>query len=652
MKRAPIISCLLVALAGCTPQRTDYESNSATLESFPSAAALTAYFKQNASGTELPNPMAWLGGSPGLGLYVPQYTPGSALPYDPTYTFIGGLAGTSMQDLWASEMDTARMQGEYLYVLDDYGLSIVRAVPADQMEIVGRFTILTPSVSRMYLVDAQKAVVLTQSGYASYYPGDPSADRWLPDGTEYFDVYVVDLNDPATPAALAHYSFQGIPVTARVVGGDRFAAMSANCLDQPYYGSGPVDLSRMTLDQILPLYRVIDAHGNESIKPLLEWQAVRRPANPDGDAVLTVLTIDLARPGSPPAAIGMLGYWETAYATPTSLYLTNTPQLPGAAAPASQPFTAPAYSTTTQPSTAPAYRTTTEIHRFDITGLTPRYAGSIKLNGRPAMYNAFYEDAGLLRTAMANWNGNLLDLIITGYVYYALKPTDNGLEIAARIKNMIQDFIPYYVNIVGDLAVIAGYKGDGADSAPMLVDMADPIQPKVLGEASLPVDWASMYKLDAAHILAMGSEPNDTSDPYNYSWTYSISIYDITQPLNPTLAHRVEVGQGITTSSATSNSQEMYLADGLLVIPVDLYEGSIPDNAGLESFSGLYAYRLSLDKGIELLGQVETATPYRYVNWHRAFVRDGILYAVTNAGVKAVSLDNMEVVLSSVRLPE
>jgi hypothetical protein len=309
-----------------------------------------------------------------------------------------------------------------------------------------------------------------------------------------------------------------------------------------------------------------------------------------------------------------------------------------------------------QPYTQPAYRTTTEIHRFDLTGPAAAYAGSIKLDGRPGTYEAFSEKDGRLRVVMTG-KGNLAD-ILSGDLYFAtyylLKPASTGLEIAGKVEHIVNEINPYYsyyINLVGPYAVVSGYKDDTWDPITLVVDMTDQAQPALLGESTLPGDSSSMHMLDLTHMLTMGSQWADPNDPNNYDASYNLCLYDVTQVLQPTVTHQLTVGKGYTSSDAAWNDQELWLADGLFILPIDLYEGTVPNDGGLLTFSGLYAYHLSIEKGFEPLGRVETADTYQPINWTRPIVRDGILYAVTNAGVKAVFLDDMNTVVSSVHLP-
>jgi hypothetical protein len=90
-----------------------------------------------------------------------------------------------------------------------------------------------------------------------------------------------------------------------------------------------------------------------------------------------------------------------------------------------------------------------------------------------------------------------------------------------------------------------------------------------------------------------------------------------------------------------------------LAFPVDLYGGdTIGAQYGTHSFTGLMVYRVSVENGIEKLGQIASANGVTSGNCFQGyygptrgvFIGDHV-YSVTERGVKSASLDDVNTLL-------
>jgi hypothetical protein len=629
MKRSLPLLCLLLVLSGCTPaEQPQQQDGPAELRAFSSAADLKDYLMEQFFGPDTRTSLeVWLDNLQGktrAPATMPSHYPGTIDPYDPVTVSVGGFAGTDPQALRKTEIDTVRLVGDTLYALGDYDLSIIKALPADQMAILGRFQTQSAPVG-LYPLDSGRLVVLS-SGITPYYYSYLGSDlAWLPGMDPYFDVYVLDVGDPTAPTALARYSIQGNLITARVIDGTRLVLLSASYPGGDPY-EPPRDITYTAAADLLPTCRLTDAAGKQIVKPLLTWDRVLRPANPDGGAILTLSTIDLTNPGAVPTSVGMVGYWDTAYATPTSLYLANAAVMADG-----------------------TYRSDTELHRFDLTGQTARYVGSIKLPGRP-FWRAFSEKDGLLRVVTTS-----LDLLADYTVstkphLFVLDPADTTLQLVGQLDNFTSNSQIIGVEYIGNYVGFSTF--DGQAYLSILVDLADPQQPTSLGPISVSPYADYVHLLDETHALTIGPNTTDPDDFSIFSANFALMMYDVPSAAGTTLSHSHTVGSDGTHSSIfISSREEVYLSDGLLILPVDLYEAATPGGPSHRTFGGLYLYRIAPESGFTPLGRIETADPYVYVAWTRAILKDNILYAVTNAAVQAAPLETPGQVLSKVRLP-
>ncbi|HYG22497.1 MAG TPA: beta-propeller domain-containing protein [Verrucomicrobiae bacterium] len=98
-----------------------------------------------------------------------------------------------------------------------------------------------------------------------------------------------------------------------------------------------------------------------------------------------------------------------------------------------------------------------------------------------------------------------------------------------------------------------------------IVDLSDPANPVVTGELEVP-GWSTHIHPLGDRLVAVGVETNRTT----------VSLFDVSNPSNPALASRVQLGTTYSYSEAQSDEKafNVLAEEGLILLPV---QGSFPD---------------------------------------------------------------------------
>ncbi len=667
MKRALILLPLLVAIAGCPNKNA--QLGPAELKLFTSATELKQYLVD-----QYRNDMQRSAGLGGLlgGVALPT-SAGEADTGNNSAS--GSFSSTNVQVEGVDESDMVKTDGTYVYSVNNMTFNILAAVPADQMSLPGQLALDLPARD-MYLLGKQ-AIVLSQTdgGYGYFYPyfvggavpvvatgaptgaaeGDsgsasgPQPAPWLTSAPT-FDVYVIDITDPANPTLTKKFSFEGGLETSRLIGNKLFL-VTDTWLDT----SGVLQfngVNKTNVEDILPRYRTVAA-GQETTNPLVTWNDVLHPANPDGYNLTTIVTIDLANLDTAPASTGIMADHGTVYATPDSLYVTST----------NYDWTG-------------AAREFTEVHKFDLTGDSATYVASGNIPGCLLNQYSLDEKDGYLRTATTTgWAGGggavpaggILGAILgtastsnsnqSGNHVVVLQQNGSSLDIAGQLDGIAPGEQLYAARFVGDRGFLVTYY----QVDPLFtIDLSDPSNPKKVGELEVPGYSTYIRPLDENHLFTVGKAGEPIQEGTGTFALYdglTLSIYDVTDFANPALDQQVVLGVRGTDSEALDNPKALVFYNDMVALPVDLYEGDPTSQwaYGYHTFSGLYVYKMNVDDGFTLVGRIATvewSDPYQwfgYNAWTRGvFIGDNV-YAISNLSAQSAATADMSNILSTVQ---
>jgi len=193
-------------------------------------------------------------------------------------------------------------------------------------------------------------------------------------------------------------------------------------------------------------------------------------------------------------------------------------------------------------------------------------------------------------------------------------------------------------------------------------DLADPHQPRELGELQIPGFSTYMHLLDDTHLLTIGYNANDEG---SFAWFDGVllQIFDVSNPASPQLAQKYLIGTRGSSSEALTDHLAFtwYPEQGLLSLPMTICEGGgdgvYGDNL---TFSGLMVFDASIDNGFAEHGRIpHTVGPnVTCYNWwtdatsvvKRSMFLDRFVYSLSDAELKVRSVDALDTELVTVNL--
>ena len=233
-------------------------------------------------------------------------------------------------------------------------------------------------------------------------------------------------------------------------------------------------------------------------------------------------------------------------------------------------------------------------------------------------------------------------------VYVLSENTDKAsLDIAGRVENIAPGEQIYAARFVGDRGFLVTFHRVDPLFA---LDLSNPANPRVVGELKVPGYSDHIQLLDENHLLTIGKA---TQDSGQFAWVegVQISLFDVTDPANPSLLSKEEIGGRGTSSEANYNPKAFnyFAAKNVLAFPIDVYSGqTLGPQIGTHDFTGLYVYHVTVADGFQFLGRIASGGGtdqqgcfLSYYGFTRGvFIGDDV-YSVTQRGVKAAGLPDV-----------
>ncbi|MCO1594503.1 beta-propeller domain-containing protein [Micromonospora sp. RHAY321] len=560
-----------------------------------------------------------------------------------------GYSGTNTHEAGADEPDLVKTDGKRIVTVQHGKLYVVD--PASR-RLTGELE-LTPGADQFggaedgLLLHGDRALVLRRDGWAGMAkPAVPEAggrvtDAPTPDGIVGPRLIMVDLS--GEPKIIGEYRIDGNLVDARQVGTTvRVVVRSAPRLDFPHRERATDEqrttanreiIDNATADDWLPRYEVTS--GGRTSAGRVGCERVSRPAAYSGTSLVTVLSFDLGAAtlgaGDP---VTVIADGDTVYSNGPRLYVANDQRwrvLP----------------MLTARNTAPDPRDeTTDIYQFDISGAgAPRYVAAASVPGW--LINQY---------AMSEWDGHLRVATTSGRTWgdkpnstssvYVLRADGTALTQVGRVTGLGKGERIYAVRFVGGTGYVVTFR----QTDPLYtVDLRDPRAPKVTGDLKINGYSAYLHPAGEGRLLGVGQEASDQGRVQGTQ----LSLFDVSDPTKPTRVAQYHVKQGHSEAEFDPHAFLYWPTERLVVVPLTVHgadavsePGAVDGlrSPGLPSNMAL-ALRVG-DGGFTQVGTVDhtlgTGRPEDLTPIRRSLVVDGILWTVSDAGLKATSLSTMK----------
>lgn len=546
----------------------------------------------------------------------------------------GGYSGTNTHEAGADEPDLVKTDGKRIVTVSRGKLYVVD--PATR-RLTGELE-LAPGADGYggaedaLLLQGDRALVLRRDGWAGMAkPAVPEgggrvAGAPVPDGIVGPRLIMVDLSDE--PKIIGEYRIDGNLVDARQVGTRvRVVVRSAPRLNFPYRERATDGqrttanreiIDNATADDWLPRYEVTS--GGRTSAGRIGCERVSRPAAYSGTSLVTVLSFDLGAAtlgaGDP---VTVVADGDTVYSNGPRLYVANDQRwrvLP----------------MLTARNIAPDPKDeTTEIYQFDTSGAgAPRYVATASVPGW--LVNQY---------AMSEWDGHLRVATTRGRTWgdkpnstssvYVLRVDGTALTQVGKVTGLGKGERIYAVRFVGGTGYVVTFR----QTDPLYtVDLRDPGAPKVSGELKINGYSAYLHPAGEGRLLGVGQEASDQGRVQGTQ----LSLFDVSDPAKPTRIAQYHVKQGHSEAEFDPHAFLYWPAERLVVVPLTVHGTGLPSNVAL-------ALRVG-DGGFTEAGTVDhtpgTGRPEDLAPIRRSLVVDGVLWTVSDAGLKATSLTTMK----------
>ena len=608
---------------------------------------------------------------------------GSAPSSSPSSPKASESSGTNNQVAGVDEADFVKNDGQYLYIVANGALRILKAFPANEAASVSKVVIAgTP---KKLFVEGDRALVYTSvpktgattpsSGYGDYsgrssectygYDCIPSGD-----GTAT-RIIELDISNRAAPVKIRELDLSGSLLAARRIG----TTIHTVVIDAPAAIPGllgyPEDSGCDTSD--LALQRQKSIAGWEALRAknlaLVAQADIRaslpaitengtpavgacggfyRPGLAEGRSFTSLVSVDLS--GGPLTSASVVSDPGVIYASETGLYMS----VPHTRSDEGRWY--PSMTDEKQAST---------VHKFRI-GATPAltgYEASGTVKGRVLNQFSLDESEGHLR--IATTSGHTPEPAVHSTMSI-LARSGGSLVLSGKVDNIAPGEDIRSVRFDGSRGYVVTFK----KTDPLYVfDLGNASAPSISGELKIPGFSTYMHMMDAQHLLTIGYDADDKGD---FAWFAGVmlQIFDVSDMKNPVLAHKEVIGtRGSSSEALTNHLAFTYFAPkNLLALPMTICEGGAEGSFGTNmTFAGLMVYDASAAGGFTLKGKVAhpqtTSGGYdsgACSQWwtqassevKRSVIMDDFVYSISDKRVKINGLANLAIDLAVLPLDD
>jgi hypothetical protein len=553
---------------------------------------------------------------------------------------------TNIQEVGVDESDLVKNDGQNIYWLEGSTIHVVQAAPAESVAEVATIEIESYGDS-LYLRGS--TLIALSSRYVYYSeiftssPGTGIREAEDADGAStavvggpwndgrQVTVTVIDVSDPANPVIEATVQFEGRLASSRLIDNQLYLVMTT----QPRLPTDTslANLEAMSLDEWLPDYSLVGRGGQSRSGDITGWQGFFAPVVGDGYSITTVVTLDVDNPTGETQSTAITADTSILYASTQALYVTDIE------------YDWDVFSS----------RTDTMVHKLAFGENGTEYVASGLVPGRPLNQYSLgeYEDYLRIATTDSSWSAS--DGRRTSNAVYVLGESGSDLDIVGQVEGLGEPGeVIYAARFIGTRGFLVTFQR----TDPLYtLNLSDPTNPQVAGELKIPGYSDHIQLLDANHLLTIGKDAEPAGDWGAWVQGVQLSIFDVSDMTNPQLKYKEIIGGRGTNSEANYNPKAFnyFAAKGALAFPIELYSGDTTGPVyGNYTFTGLLVYGVSADTGFAELGRISTVDEgqtssgcwWNYYGSARGVFIGNYVYAVSDLGVKAASLDDVSTIMS------
>jgi uncharacterized secreted protein with C-terminal beta-propeller domain len=546
-------------------------------------------------------------------LYYPERSPpGTAMvgrhpPSAEAYS-VSDYSATNIQVAGVDEADIVKTDGEYIYVISENSVAIVKAYPPEEGEILSKIDL--DGALKGIFINENKLVVF--EGSFGSYDAFISYEKPITFGVSRTLIKVYDISDKKNHVLTRNATFDGYYFNSRMI--DDYVYVVVN---QPAY----------RLEDEVALPRFYSGNKVEEISATEIYYLDVPDYSYAFSAIVAVNVQDDAE--DPTYKPFLLGATSNMYVSLNNIYLTSPEN------------------------------GRTLIYRVRIEGSEIEFTANGEVPGY--VLNQFSMDEHTDYFRIATTTGHIARSFDEASSKNHIYVLDMDLDIVGRLEDLAPGEKIYSARFMGDRCYLVTFR---KIDPLFVIDLKDPYDPEVLGQLKITGYSDYLHPYDEDHVIGVGKE-TVAAEQGDFSWYQGvkISLFDVSDVENPKEIDKYEIGDR-GTDSAVLRDHKAFLFDksrNLLVMPVSVAEidpekypeGVPPYIQGDFVWQGAYVFDLSLDEGLVLKGRIthfEDDSDLMKSGYYfsspfsvkRSLYIDNVLYTISEKNIKMNSLENLE----------
>jgi inhibitor of cysteine peptidase len=535
---------------------------------------------------------------------------------------------TNVQVDGIDEGDMVKTDGTYIYQIADAKVKIIKAVPANLMELESTISFdSTTSPNQLFIHGDQLVVISSEYEQQDAEPVETALkmveDRIFP-LFQSTKVRVYDIQDRKKPNLSREVEVEGTLVSSRKMDGKIYLIST----HQPDYWI--LENKNNTETDLRP--RFYDSNSSNDFQTV-DFNDIQYFPKSESPVYNQILAFDLERPSEKIHLTTYLGGGEQLYMSDKNLYITLSNSN---------------YSTLL---TDVNDARSTDIYKFSINETGVDFKDSTKVKGRILNQFSMDEYNGFFRVATTEGNTWDEEKPSANHLYIL----DEKLQPVGQIANLARGERIYSARFINDRIYLVTFK----ETDPLFViDASVPKEPKVLGELKIPGFSNYLHPYDENHLIGFGMDTKmitnkeQGNEPQIITSGVKFSLFDVSDVSRPREKFSETIG-GQGTYSPLNYDHKALLFDkekNIFAFPINVYENA--EGSEVEQqfrFQGAYVYNIDINKGLTLKKQITHLDENSsYEEWESEIQRllyiGDTIYAISNGTISGYDLrDDHEV---------
>ncbi len=506
---------------------------------------------------------------------------------------------TNIQVEGVDEPDIVKTDGEYLYVVSNGEVAVLKAYPGEDAQILSRISVEN-DVSEIFVSGSR--LILFESA---------------PRGG--FNVHIFDISSRSSPAYVTNVSISGRLVDSRMI--DEFVYVIAS-QGVKYYAMG---------EYIFRLPEISSGGSTHSVEP---WDICFFDEPAPRFVYTTIVSINI---NTEEVSYGVFLTDSTGevYVSQENVYLASLYY--------SYWFSDP---DNERPEA-------TTVHKISIQGDVIEYVARGEVPGKINDQFSMDEHEGYFRIATTEGRLGRMTSDSKNHVFVL----DQNLAIVGRLENLAPGEKIYSSRFMGDRCYLVTFKKIDPF---FVIDLSNPTNPHVLGKLKIPGYSDYLHPYDENHMIGLGKETVEAEEG-NFAWYQGVklSLFDVTDVTNPVELSKYVIGDRGTTSEALYDHKAFLFSrsNNLLIIPItlakidpDKYPNGIPPNTrGDIVWTGACVFSLTIEGGFQPRGGISHANDipegdyggWSYYSVRRSLYIEELIYTISESLVKINRMDDL-----------